>query len=460
VTGTRTTIAIEAHEDSAQNGAALVMAVLFIAFLASAGIGLLFLSETSLKINRTSHNIKKSFYLAESGIEDGRRELFDINAGLDDFSERIEDAAGDDDAISFDAYALTAVYDNDGSFTGLTGYGDDVPLHDTSFLGQGFYAAFLTNDPQDGRTNLSDTNARAMVTGVGVGPNNSFKIVEAIVEPDLNLPPMPPAAVTLLGEEPYFFGGSSGAEQYRGNDCHFLGGGIPTLDVAVVGTTSEEAAEIVEDGMVGPPPKYRSGPYQGGETSVDLTDPDDPLVADAGLGTMDPIWNDCGFLQELVDTLRTHATYYCTTGGCILPDPTTIDDIIFVDGDVTAGPGYIGSGLLVVTGELTITGSSTFTGVVLAIGEGSVNRSGGGGGVISGTTLIADIAGPDEIFGNADDCSPVLDEDDDSSDPDTDPFGNSSYDVTGGGNSDIDFCTRFLAATEPRTYRVVEFRQL
>ena len=456
---TRRRTTIDPDDHSAQSGAAMVMAVLFMAFLASVGVGLLFLSETSLKINRTSHNIKKSFYLAESGIEDGRRELFDANAGLDDFSDRIADAAGLDNAISFDAYALTAVYDNDGNFTGLTGYGDDVPLRDTSFLGQGYYAAFLTNDPQDGRTNLSDINARAMITGVGVGPNNSFKIVEAIVEPDLALPPMPPAAVTLLGEEPYFYGGNSGAEQYRGNDCNFLGGGDPTLEVAVVGTTSEEAAEEAEDGMVGPANKYRSGTYSGDETCVDLTNAGDPLVHDAGLGTMDPIWNDCGFLQDLLDTLRTHATYYCTTGGCALPDPTTIDDIVFVDGDVTVGPGYIGSGLLVVTGELTITGNSTWTGVVLAIGEGSVNRTGGGGGVISGTTLVADIAGPNETYGDADDCSPVPDGDPDDA-TETDPFGNSSYDVTGGGNSDIDFCTRFLAATEPRTYRVVEFRQL
>jgi len=43
---------------------------------------------------------------------------------------------------------------------------------------------------------------------------------------------------------------------------------------------------------------------------------------------------------------------------------------------------------------------------------------------------------------------------------DTDPFGNSHYEVTGGGNSDIDFCSKFLVATEPRSYDVVEFRQL
>ena len=165
------------------------------------------------------------------------------------------------------------------------------------------------------------------------------------------------------------------------------------------------------------------------------------------------------FLQDLVDTLRKHATYYCGMGGCALPDPTMIDDIIFADGDLTIGPGYIGSGLLVVTGELTISGSSTWTGVVLAIGEGSVARTGGGGGIISGTTLVADIAGPNEAYGDADDCSPVPDGDPDDA-TETDPFGNSSYSVTGGGNSDIDFCTRFLAATEPRTYQVVEFRQL
>lgn len=442
-----------------ERGSVLVMAIFFMAILAAVGIALLVLGESNLLVHRASLSNKKSFYLAESGIENGRRGLFDANGGAETFSDRLADAAGDNGTIDFDAYALRAEYDDAGNFVGLSGYGDDEPLRDTSFLGEGFYAAFLTNDPLDGRTNKSDSNSRAMITGVGVGPNKSFKLLEAIVEPDLVIPPVPPSVVTLLGEEPYFYGGQSNAERYNGKDCYYLGGGDPHLNVPIVGTTSDEAKETAQEGMSNSPKKYESGDYSGYETGVNLTDPDDPLMTDAGLLTMDPAWNDCEFLRSLMNKLRKHATYYCDTVDCELPDPTTIDDIVFADGDLTIGPGYIGSGILAVTGELKIAGSSSWTGVVLAVGEGALIRSGGGNGVISGTTLVADIAGPNEIFGDEDDCTPVPDGDDDD-EVDTDPFGNSRYEVTGGGNSDIDFCSKFLVATEPRSYDVVEFRQL
>jgi hypothetical protein len=147
-----------------------------------------------------------------------------------------------------------------------------------------------------------------------------------------------------------------------------------------------------------------------------------------------------------------------------MPDSTTADDIVFIDGDIDVGTGYNGAGILAVTGEVVIRGNSNWVGTVLAIGEGKVRRLGGGNGVISGATVVADIAGPDEIYGTGDDCDPVQDGsvDDDSDDDatiDTDPFGNSSYNVTGGGNSDIDYCSRFIP-TDPHTYVVVDFRQI
>ncbi|HKG96646.1 MAG TPA: hypothetical protein VKA97_02455, partial [Pyrinomonadaceae bacterium] len=63
--------------------------------------------------------------------------------------------------------------------------------------------------------------------------------------------------------------------------------------------------------------------------------------------------------------------------------------ITFVDGDVNLGAGDQGSGLLVVTGKLTTNGNTSFKGVIMVLGEGSVERSGGGNGTIAGGIIVA-----------------------------------------------------------------------
>ena len=63
--------------------------------------------------------------------------------------------------------------------------------------------------------------------------------------------------------------------------------------------------------------------------------------------------------------------------------------ITFVDGDVDLGAGDQGAGLLVVTGKLTTHGNTNFKGIIMVLGEGSVERSGGGNGIIAGGIIVA-----------------------------------------------------------------------
>lgn len=60
----------------------------------------------------------------------------------------------------------------------------------------------------------------------------------------------------------------------------------------------------------------------------------------------------------------------------------------FVDGDATL-PNDGGKGLLVVTGTLTVGGSKTFDGLVLVLGDGAINRSGGGSATNYGAFVLA-----------------------------------------------------------------------
>jgi hypothetical protein len=60
--------------------------------------------------------------------------------------------------------------------------------------------------------------------------------------------------------------------------------------------------------------------------------------------------------------------------------------------------------MLVVTGTFDTLGYNTWQGMILVIGEG-IAYPGDEDNVISGAVVVADIAGPDEVYGTADDCT-------------------------------------------------------
>jgi len=122
--------------------------------------------------------------------------------------------------------------------------------------------------------------------------------------------------------------------------------------------------------------------------------------------------------------------------------------IIFADGDFAVGPGSE-AGVLAVTGELTMSGNTKWAGLILIVGEGVYRLNGGGAGTISGGTIVADIAGPDNVYGTADDCTG----------PDN-GFDSAVFDERGGGNSGNVYCRQDIVDVNPaRPYDVVEFLQ-
>ncbi len=433
-----------------QDGSALVLAIFTLVLLTGMGTALLFLSQHEARMAQASLRAKKAFFLAEAGLEDGRGTLFSIN-GENSFTDDLQTAAADG-TMDFDPGAIEAVYDGDGNVTGFTGFGDDVPLRPlTAFSSSsdpGWYIAFLTNDLLDANP-VVDGNDRVMITGVGAGRDRSLEVVQAIIEPFQPLPPVPPAAITMLGEDPVFDNGSSGAQSHTGNDCGIPGGPF----APIVGTISSSANEAVQDGM-SRPDAFTSGslPYVGEETIGNLSDPTDPIVAAAGHGMIDPVWTDCQALKEMVEGLALRAAYYCNTDveSCSFP-VTTPDSIVFVDGDLTSGPGSANSGVLVVTGHLTYHGNTEWNGIVMVIGEGSILRNGGGNGNPSGAMIVANID-PTPDGPNADKsdwCTETAD-----------GFGQANYHTNGGGNSTVTWCTDYIDDANPVTsYRVTEFVQ-
>jgi hypothetical protein len=467
---------VESTQYADERGSAMIMAMFVLLLLTGMGISLLSLGQMEVKMSQAGLNTKKSFFLAEAGQEDGRMTLFNTNGG-GEFSDDLADgvgggAAGADGVIDFDRDNLQVVYDSDGNVNGFTGYGDDIPLRTMTALSDGFYAAFLTNDPAEGEANTIDSNDLVMITAIGVGPDRSVEVVQAIIDRRDLIPTMPPATITLLGPSPDFYGGASENHEYSGDDCAGVGG-TPGLYVPIVGTIGSAAEADAETGIVYETcrgnnctggPTYESGPYGQEETFADLTDPTEETVIASGYGTIDPMWTDCQAVHDMMEELREAADVYCCLPPVCntpTPDPCPIDDmtaeemanvnLIFLDGDYDFNPPASQSGTVVCTGELTFEGRTSWEGILLAIGAGEFVRNGAGDRYISGAIMVADIAGPDNIYGTDDDCT---------GGPDDDGFDEASYDLSGGGEGQTIYCSDNInAANPPQPYDVVNFRQ-
>jgi len=120
--------------------------------------------------------------------------------------------------------------------------------------------------------------------------------------------------------------------------------------------------------------------------------------------TSDPVFGARAFVSQL-RTAAQQQFYGCSSGTSSSCDryfntaagdaaPTdfgagTTDGLFtFVDGDVSL-PSSGGKGLLVVTGTLSMNGSQTFEGLVLVLGGGVLDRSGGGNGTSLGAFVVA-----------------------------------------------------------------------
>jgi hypothetical protein len=120
--------------------------------------------------------------------------------------------------------------------------------------------------------------------------------------------------------------------------------------------------------------------------------------------TSDPVYGARAFVTQLrqaaqqqfsgcsTGTSSTCDRYFNTAAGDAAPSDfgagTANGLFTFVDGDVSL-PSAGGKGLLVVTGTLSMNGSQTFDGLVLVLGGGVLDRSGGGNGTSLGAFVVA-----------------------------------------------------------------------
>ena len=218
---------------------------------------------------------------------------------------------------------------------------------------------------------------RLLIQATGYGPRSARKQMSMIVA-RAAFDPLVPAMMTLVGAPSgvpamSFDSGNSTNHVYSGQDHACSAGPCPaalpafgttnavdntqaTLD-ATSNTTSSPKSAIVSL------PAYLQSPAAA-RTFLDQMQA--AAIAGASAGTAN----------------------YLPSGGSGNPSGFT-----FVKGDYTMGSGS-SSGLLIVTGELTTHGDTNFNGLVLVIGDGAINRDGGGGGAFYGATFVAKVDWP------------------------------------------------------------------
>lgn len=226
---------------------------------------------------------------------------------------------------------------------------------------------------------------RILVRSVGYGPKGAIKRLEMVLNQsafDFEAP----AVLTMRGSDdgtaPTFDTGSSNAKEYSGADHAGVETDLPTFAVSGGDVTHVDSG-ISKHGTVNDP---ELGYLDNGSLPAGTT------VSTIQVSTPDFL-NTAQDARDALDILRTNAKnmdrYYAPASGSsksVTAANTTPTGMTFVDGDCELDGG---SGMLVVTGTLHMNGNPSFDGVILVLGEGKVERDGGGNGSVYGAMVVA-----------------------------------------------------------------------
>jgi hypothetical protein len=267
---------------------------------------------------------------------------------------------------------------------------------------------------------------RLVLQSTGYGPRGSVKKLEAVIQKNFFNGLSAPATLTLVGAPcpspgTCFNPGDSAVTVYSGDDT------VSTDNIPPIGTTNDQNLDDVQASVDGQPPHPFNGTVVGVPSNISNEIPD-------WLAT--PAQMDVA-IHSLANTAMASADPTNPTGR-FFPSgiqPTTFGDnasgtgITFCDGDCQLTGD--GGGILVVTGQLTLFGNFYFKGLIIVTGPDGVIRRGGGTGILEGNIVVA----PYNNGRIEDGASPSL----------TDQFLPPYYDLSGGGNSTVQYNSASLS---------------
>jgi hypothetical protein len=359
---------------------ALVSVLLISTLLLTAG-GLLLLT-TSMSATNTADSAAElqAYYTAEAGLQRALNVLRtrDIPKGTMPTGKT---------SLTFRDIVLNPTLNKWIPFDGPT-----IEGAKTTLVGTNVFSVLITDpDDPDGLLpkkivlNPTYQPSRMNIKVTGYGPRRAKKILNMIVARSATGSFQAPATITLLGSssilplKPLTLDtGDSGAVRYTGNDAAG-GAGVSAFAVLVTDVLPTLTGIEKPQQVIGPP--------------VSVLGPTSPL---SGIPpTPKPEWLETpektrGFVygeDGLLETATGQQRYF--TSKPPVSEMSNPKQITFVDGDVNLGAGDQGAGMLVVTGKLTTNGNTSFKGIIYVLGEGVVERSGGGNGVIAGGIVVA-----------------------------------------------------------------------
>lgn len=218
---------------------------------------------------------------------------------------------------------------------------------------------------------------RLLLRSYGFGPQGAEKRLELMIN-RAYLEFEAPAGVTIRGADDCspldLDTGSSGSKYYTGVDYSGVDPQRPTFAVSGCDQDDADAGIKKHDTVADPEIGLLTDDAEGG-TSVEQP------------SFLDNTTKARAYLNALQSKAQTLGRYFDPgTGAATISDSLNAPQFTFVDGDASLTSG---SGFLVVTGKLTMRGNTDFKGVILVLGEGILERNGGGNGDILGGITIA-----------------------------------------------------------------------
>lgn len=407
-----------------EKGAALITMLLLSTMLLAIGGALILISSTTATTAIDSTAEMQAYYAAESGLQAATTALrgnLQARAPLPatttiNFPKAVDPATSNLPADTLGSARLSAWL----PYSYANGINDwRVPLTPADPAAYNpqrdlAYSVLVSRLPGD----TSAWPIRLLLRSRGYGPKGAVKQLEAVVmDPAFDF--RVPASILFRGATNNqiinFILGPSGAKNLTGHDNAPTGTIVP-----VFGFTREEDQILVDSTA---------------SSDGTIINPKTQLIAAAEL----PWWlatpaDTTLLLDELQIMAGDRSRYFTATTTDIGTEASP--KFTFINGDASIGPNADGAGLLVVKGTLTLNGNFNFFGLILVLGNGNVQRTGGGAGKVTGAMVVARVT-PGQ------------------------PFLAPTFDTTGGGNLsviyDSDWVRKALDAGGPRITNVREF---
>ena len=220
-------------------------------------------------------------------------------------------------------------------------------------------------DP-DNKPVASGPPDRLQLRAIGYGPKGAIKRLELIIRRS-SFEYNPPCVICLRsgddGTPINFSTGDSAAKTYSGVD-RAAHGDLPTFGATVASDTALEIAAANKNTVT------------------------NPIATTISMSSLPPFLQSAdearAFLADQKANAILQGRYFTSFDGYSGSDASPA--FTFVDGDCKLDGG---AGLLIVTGKLDMKGNPNFSGLILVLGDGYVERDGGGQGNIYGAIAVA-----------------------------------------------------------------------